>query len=111
MGWSMDEWIKEYWIKALFGGLISCFGALTIWIKKKFKRSEAVEKGVQALLRNEIIKEYNHWLEKEYCPIYAKDNIKIMYTQYHGLGQNGVIDKVYEEILDLPTEKPKEKER
>jgi hypothetical protein len=26
------------------------------------------------------------------------------------LGQNGVIDKVYEEILDLPTEKPKEKE-
>jgi hypothetical protein len=30
-----------------------------------------------------------------------------MYTQYHGLGQNGVIDKVYEEVLDLPTEKTK----
>ena len=106
----MNEWVKEYWVKTLFGGIISCFGALTLWVKKKFKRLELLECGVQALLRNEIVKEYNHWLEKEYCPIYAKDNIKNMYTQYHGLGQNGVIDKVYEEILDLPTEKPKEKE-
>lgn len=103
----MNEWIKEYWVKALFGGIISCFGALTIWVKKKFKRSEAIEMGVQALLRNEIVKEYNYWMEKGYCPIYAKDNTKNMYIQYHGLGQNGVIDKVYEEILDLPTEKTK----
>lgn len=107
----MDDWIKEYWVKALFGGLISCFGTLTVWVKKKFKRQEAVEVGLQALLRNEIVKEYNHWIEKGHCPIYARDNIKNMYTQYHGLGQNGVIDDLYEKILDLPTEKPKEKER
>ncbi len=103
--------MKEYWIKALFGGIISCFGAFTLWVKKKFKRQEAVEHGVQALLRNEIIKEYNYRMEKGYCPIYAKDNIKNMYTQYHGLGQNGVIDKLYEEILDMQTEKSDKREK
>jgi hypothetical protein len=103
----MEDWVKEYWVKALFGGVISCFTALVVWVKKKFVRLEAVELGLQALLRNEIIKEYNYWMEKGYCPIYAKENIRNMYTQYHGLGQNGVMEKLCEEILDLPTEPPK----
>lgn len=101
----MDDWIKEYWIKALFGGIISAFGMLTAWIKKKFKRSESVEHGLQALLRNEIIREYEKWTDKNYCPIYARDNIKNMYDQYHGLGQNGVIDDLMERIMELPTER------
>lgn len=107
----MDEWVKEYWIKALFGGVISAFGVMIAWLKKKFKRQAAFELGMQALLRNEIIKEYNYWTDRCYCPIYARDNIKNMYTQYHSLGQNGVIDDLYEKIFDLPTEKPiKDKE-
>lgn len=107
----MEDWVKEYWIKALFGGVISAFGVMIAWLKKKFKRQEAFEMGMQALLRNEIIKEYNYWTDRSYCPIYARDNIKNMYTQYHGLGQNGVIDDLYERIFDLSTEKPiKEKE-
>ena len=37
--------------------------------------------------------------------------LKNMYIQYHGLGQNGVIDDLYERIFDLSTEKSiKEKE-
>jgi hypothetical protein len=107
----MENWVKEYWVKALFGGVISAFGVSVAWAKKKFKRQVALELGMQALLRNEIIREYDKWIERGYCPIYARDNIQNMYTQYHGLGQNGVIDGLYETILDLPTEKPnKEKE-
>jgi hypothetical protein len=105
----MEDWIKEYWLKALFGALISGFG---IWGKKKvknleskLKEQESIKQGLQALLRSEIIREYEKWTEKNYCPLYARDNIQNMYKQYHGLGQNGVIDDLVERITELPTER------
>ena len=74
-------------------------------LERKIKEQEAVRQGLQALLRNEIIKQYNEWTDKNYCPIYARDNVKNMYNQYHGLGQNGVIDDLVERIMELPTER------
>ena len=29
----MEEWVKEYWIKALFGGVISAFGVMIAWCR------------------------------------------------------------------------------
>lgn len=105
----MDDWIKEYWLKTLFGGIIGLFGC---WGKKKIKtlenkikEQESIKQGLQALLRSEIIREYERWTDKEYCPVYARDNVQNMYKQYHGLGQNGVIDDLMERLMELPTER------
>lgn len=107
----MDEWVKEYWIKALFGGVISGFGVLVAWLKKKFKRQEAFELGMQALLRNEIRKEYKECVNKEYCSLDDMENIQDMYDSYHVLGGNGSITRLMEKLKKMPTEKPiKEKE-
>ena len=110
----MSEWVKEYWIKALFASIISVCG---IWGKKKinkleckYKEQEAVRLGVQALLKNEIYKQYSEWMEKGYCPIHARENIQNMYERYHNLGENGVMTDLVKKIFELPTEKEKENE-
>lgn len=105
----MDDWIKEYWLKTLFGCIVGVFG---FWGKKKIKvlekkiqEQELVRQGLQALLRSEIIREHDRWTDKNYCPVYARDNIQNLYNKYHGLGENGVIDNLVERIYELPTEK------
>lgn len=102
----MLEWIKKYWLETLFSMLISGLSAFGVWTRKRFKEQDLVKLGVQALLRNEIIKEYNYWTEKGYCPIYTRDNIKNMYDNYHNLGANGTITDLVERIFELPTKKP-----
>ena len=78
-------------------------------IRANDQKTDAVQKGVQALLRDRLISEYNTHLEKCYAPIYAKENFENMWTQYHNLGKNGVMDSIHESFMALPTE-PAEKE-
>lgn len=105
----METWIKEYWLKTLFGAIVTIFG---FWgkrkiniIEKKFKEEETLRDGVQALLRNEIIKIYNDYIDREYCPIYARENIQNMYDKYHALGGNGTVTDLVKKLFELPTEK------
>ena len=89
--------------------LISIFSLLGIpsivfaLIRKLIKRLVATEKGVQAMLRAQMINEYNKALERGYAPIYAKDNFENMWKNYHNLGANGVMDDVREKYMDLPS--------
>ena len=71
-----------------------------------YQREKSMRKGLQALLRAQMISDYNKFIEKGYCPIYAKQSFENCYKQYHNLGANGVMDKLYEEVLALPTTKP-----
>ena len=60
--------------------------------------------GLQALLRNEIIREYNKYIRLGSIPIYAMENMDAMYEQYSNLGGNGTITALMEKIRELPTE-------
>lgn len=65
-----------------------------------------VRMGVKALLRAQMISDYNKWKEREYAPIYAKQNFENLWEQYHALkGPNGVMDGLHNEFMALPTEK------
>lgn len=79
-------------------------------IRANDRKTEAVQAGVQALLRDRLISEYNYRLEKGYAPIYAKDNFENMWIQYHNLGKNGVMDSIHESYMALPTEPPEKEE-
>lgn len=74
-------------------------------IKANDLKTEAVCKGVQALLRDNLIRDYNKYTDLGYAPIYAKENFENMWTQYHNLGVNGVMDGMHETFIKLPTEK------
>ena len=95
------------WLSLLFGS-----GILTAIVRYIFRRikendlkTESVQLGVQALLRNQMIHEYNKYLEKGYAPIYAKENFENMWIQYHNLGANGVMDEIHKKFKELPTER------
>jgi hypothetical protein len=104
----MNEWMTKYWLQTIFGAIVA---SITFFGKRKMrelecklKEQEAIKMGMQALLRDRIIQSYNHYLEKGFCPIYARDNIQNLYNQYHNLGGNGTVTKLVEKLSELPTE-------
>ena len=68
-------------------------------------QQKALEKGVQALLRDRMLHSYNKYTDLGYAPVYAKENFENMYQQYHGLGGNGVMTKLHVEFMELPSNK------
>lgn len=65
--------------------------------------NEALKLGVQALLRDRIIQLHDHYMDKGYMPIHAKNNLENLHNNYADLGANGVIDAIYREAMELPT--------
>lgn len=78
------------------------------WVHSKLvaqrKKTEALELGVQALLRDRLYQMYAHYTERGTAPIYARENFENMYQRYHNLGANGVMDDYYKKFMDIPTE-------
>ena len=79
-------------------------------LKIVFNHIKGVKLGVQALLRAQMIHDYNKWSERKYAPIYARQNFENCWSQYHSLGANGVMDDIHEKFLALPIEPPEGKE-
>lgn len=72
-------------------------------VKREKQHETATEKGLQALLRDRLIYQYEKYKDKGYAPIYARENFENLYTQYHNLGANGVMDDIREQFRQLPT--------
>jgi hypothetical protein len=89
-------------------GLVAAFGfCLVATIKVVFSQIKGAKLGVKALLRAQMIGDYNKFVEKGYAPIYAKENFQNCWEQYHAIkGPNGVMDDIHEKFLRLPTEPP-----
>lgn len=71
-------------------------------VKENDAQSKATKKGIQALLRAQMISEFNKAKDKGYAQIYAKDNFENMWQNYHALGLNGVMDGIRERYMQLP---------
>lgn len=77
-------------------------------MRNQQRESRAIAQGVQSLLRENLVHNYNKYQEREYCPIYAKESIKRVYTAYHELGGNDVATKLYQTLLEMPEESKEE---
>lgn len=97
-------------VVALIGAATTLGVAISGAIKgrrKKLSGEEiAMRNGLQSLLRAEIIRSYEKYTDKGYCPIYAKEALKIEYSAYHQLGGNDVATELYRKTLKLQTEPP-----
>ena len=107
-------YIGDNWVKWLFA---ICLAVLTFaWrsvvarLKEEQKKNEAIAEGVQSLLRESIVGNYNRYKDKGFCPIYAKESVKKVYHSYAQLGGNDVATGLYKELLDMPTDPHKEDE-
>ena len=88
----------------ILGPILGIMGYLWGRIKGLHKDNIAVREGVQALLRAQMINDYNHYIEKGFAPIYARQNFENCYSRYHELGANGVMDDIHKKFTALPTE-------
>lgn len=97
----MIERLVDWAIPALCGGILAW--AATWWRMQK-RRNTALEAGVQCLLRAEIIRNHDKYMQRKFCPIYARDALGNAYRAYHALQGNDVATDLYNEIMELPTE-------
>lgn len=101
--------ISEKWVEWIF---LAVSGAAGIGYKRVIKhqkedreRNSALSAGVQALLRDRIIQAYNLYMDKGYCPIYAKDNVKRLFKPYSELEHDDIINELVGILLQMPTER------
>lgn len=99
-------YVQAHWVQWLFAAAVAVlsWGYKKIYDKLKIEqdKNNAISNGVQALLRESIVSNYNKYSDRKYCPIYAKESIKKAYKAYEALGGNDVARKLYEKILLMP---------
>lgn len=81
-------------------------GYLIRWVTARYTDNSHIKLGVQALLRDRMLQKWDYCEERGYARIDEKGAFEAMHTSYAGLGNNGVMDKVYNEFMSLP-ETPK----
>ena len=93
----MIDFIAKYWVEFLLTSLTTGF----IYILKQYI---GIKNGMIALLRNEIVRIYEVYINLGYCPSYMKENANNMYKNYHKLGGNGMVTTMVNELFKLPNE-------
>lgn len=93
----MIDKIISWAVPFVLGGAVSLLTACFVFFR-------AIRSGVQCLLRAEIIRNHEKYMARKHCPIYAKEALKRAYKAYHALGGNDVATRLYEEVMELPTE-------
>lgn len=89
--------IYEYWVEILLTTITSSF----IYVVKEYI---GLKHGLEALLRNEIVRIYETYSKLGYCPSYMKENANEIYINYHRLKRNNMLASMLEEINKLPVE-------
>lgn len=101
MAWM--EWMRLNWGWVLSAATL-LVGAATYVVT----RISALQKGVQALLRAQMIQYYNHYEDRGYAPLYARESFENCWVQYEKLGKNGVMEDLRKKFLGLPTREDNE---
>lgn len=102
-------YILSHWVEWLFAACLAlltlAYKSVAARLKQEHDKNEAIAEGVQCLLRESIVNNYNKYSERGFCPIYVKDSLKRVYHAYSDLGGNDVATGLYNTLLDMPTEK------
>lgn len=103
------SFIGAHWLEWLFTAVLAVlswlFKLMRDQLKQEQTKNEAIAEGVQSLLRESIVSNYNRYSDRGFCPIYAKESIKKVYKAYHNLGGNDVATELYNKVLKMPEEK------
>ena len=100
----MKEFIMHYWLEVLFGIAVAFIGATLRQTVVKYK---SIQDGMLSLLRAELIRSGEKYIEQGWIPIYAKDAYDKAYKAYHGLGGNGSMTELHDSVMSLLTTKQK----
>lgn len=118
----MPEWIVKYWTEWLFSLVIAGMGWLMKRLSNKLKREKAareelareadernraLEDGMRALLRRQILIDCEAAQIAGWCTAKDKETISVMHDAYAALGGNGVVTPIVHKVVeDLPITPP-----
>ena len=68
------------------------------------RQNKAIMLGVQAFLRDRLLQGYKHYIAKGWADYDDRENMENIYTQYHALGANGIMDDMRKQFRNLPTQ-------
>lgn len=105
----MQSHVMEWIVGVISFTLTALYHDMRKRLKTEQEKNDAIAEGVQSLLRESIVSNYNKYQERGYCPIYAKESLKRAYAAYHELHGNDVATKLYNTLLEMP-EEPDEEE-
>ena len=81
-------------MRANWGWILS-FGTVLVGVLTYvYVHVKALQLGLQALLRAQMIQYYNTYTDKGYAPIYARESFENCWIQYEKLGKNGVMKDI-----------------
>ena len=107
----MDKFLAiaaEWWLRWLFGILAGYLIVKVKCLKNKQtaadKRQAALEEGVQALLRGELIRSYEKYHEQGYISVHGLEAVNKAYDAYHELGGNGTITGLVKDMREMEVE-------
>lgn len=108
---ALIRFVAANWVQWLFAAATAALAFLYRNISARLgneqRRNEAIAAGVQSLLRESIVSNYNKYSDSGRCPIYAKESMKRVYAAYHNLGGNDVATELYQKILRMPEKENK----
>ena len=67
-------------------------------------QNKAIMLGVQAFLRDRLLQGYRHYITKGWADYDDRENLENIYTQYHALGANGIMDDLRAQFRNLPSQ-------
>lgn len=75
--------------------------------RKINERLDVLERADKCLLRGDIIRTYNRYMDKGYLPIYGEENLDEAFDVYEKLHGNGTIKDLVADLKKLPHEPKK----
>ena len=105
---SLETFMKIMtWLGVL--GIPSLFTIL-VWFINHFRKSaknlKILMEAQQAQMRGELLKDFHFFKKQGYISDIELKEWEHQYLAYHALGENGVLDNRYEQLLALPNEPP-----
>lgn len=94
----MLEFLQQNW------GWILSFGTFLFGIMGYvYTHIHALQLGVQALLRAQMIDQYYKYVQAKEVPLSVKQNFENLWLQYEKLGKNGVMSDMHKEFMGFRT--------
>lgn len=100
------DFIAEYWVEFLFGGLATVitamFSAGYRKLARKVEEHEQVKDGILAILHDRLYQLCQYYLGQGVITPNALKNVEYLYRSYHSLGGNGTGTELYTRVTKLP---------
>jgi hypothetical protein len=90
------DYIKE--LVDVIGYITAIIGA-AVGVYKMYGEWKKARNGQLCLLRNELLKIYYKYKDKEELPQYEAQNFTMMYDAYKARGGNSFIDEVHKHVI------------